>query len=553
MLPFELLIGLRYTRSGRYARSGKGSAGRARNRFISFISGLATVGIALGVAALIVVLSVMNGFQKEVRDRMLGVLSHVEVILPGQPLADLEPLVPEVTRHPEVVASAPFVMGQAMMARDGQMKGILVRGIDPAREPLVSGSLSHLVSGRLESLQAREYRIVLGRELARHLGVAVGETVVLIAADGVVTPAGVSPRLRQFQVSGIFASGHFEYDSNLALIHSADAEVFFRDQALTGLRLMLQDMQRAPDVARQLSSTLPRQVVVRDWSHENRNWFAAVQVEKRMMFIILMLIIAVAAFNLVSMLVMTVSDKRGDIAILRTLGAQRPSIMAIFVVQGAWLGFLGVALGVGLGTLIAANIDSVMAALEGLLGLQVLPKDVARQLSSTLPRQVVVRDWSHENRNWFAAVQVEKRMMFIILMLIIAVAAFNLVSMLVMTVSDKRGDIAILRTLGAQRPSIMAIFVVQGAWLGFLGVALGVGLGTLIAANIDSVMAALEGLLGLQVLPKGIYFIDQLPSDLRLPDVIQIGLTALALSLLATVYPSWRASRIEPAEALRHE
>jgi lipoprotein-releasing system permease protein len=425
MLPYELLIGLRYTRSGRYVRSGRGSPGRARNRFISFISGLATVGIALGVAALIVVLSVMNGFQKEVRDRMLGVLSHVEVILPGQPLADLEPLVPEVTRHPEVVASAPFVMGQAMMARDGQMKGILVRGIDPAREPLVSGSLSHLVSGRLESLQARQYRIVLGRELARHLGVAVGETVVLIAADGVVTPAGVSPRLRQFQVSGIFASGHFEYDSNLALIHAEDAEIFFRDQALTGLRLMLQDMQRAPDVA--------------------------------------------------------------------------------------------------------------------------------RQLASTLPRQAVVRDWSHENRNWFAAVQVEKRMMFIILMLIIAVAAFNLVSMLVMTVSDKRGDIAILRTLGAQRLSIMTIFVVQGAWLGCLGVILGVGLGTLIAANIDSVMAALEGVLGLQVLPKGIYFIDQLPSDLRLSDVIQIGLTALALSLSATIYPSWRASRMEPAEALRHE
>jgi lipoprotein-releasing system permease protein len=425
MLPYELLIGLRYTRSGRYARARVGTAGRSRNRFISFISGLATVGIALGVAALIVVLSVMNGFQKEVRDRMLGVLSHVEIILPGQPLADLTPLVGDVARHPEVVATAPFVMGQAMLARDGQMKGILVRGIDPAREPLVSGALSHLVSGRLESLQSRQFRIVLGRELARHLGASVGESVVLIAADAVVTPAGVSPRLRQFEVSGIFASGHFEYDSNLALIHVDDAEIFFRDQALTGLRLMLQDMQRAPEVA--------------------------------------------------------------------------------------------------------------------------------RSLSLTLPRQVVVRDWSSENRNWFAAVQVEKRMMFIILMLIIAVAAFNLVSMLVMTVTDKRGDIAILRTLGARRLSIMAIFVVQGAWLGFLGVLLGVGLGVLIAANIDVVMASLEAILGLQVLPKGIYFIDHLPSDLRMPDVVQIGLTALGLSLLATIYPSWRASRLEPADALRHE
>jgi lipoprotein-releasing system permease protein len=349
----------------------------------------------------------------------------VEIILPGQPLADLTPLVGDVARHPEVVATAPFVMGQAMLARDGQMKGILVRGIDPAREPLVSGALSHLVSGRLESLQSRQFRIVLGRELARHLGASVGESVVLIAADAVVTPAGVSPRLRQFEVSGIFASGHFEYDSNLALIHVDDAEIFFRDQALTGLRLMLQDMQRAPEVA--------------------------------------------------------------------------------------------------------------------------------RSLSLTLPRQVVVRDWSSENRNWFAAVQVEKRMMFIILMLIIAVAAFNLVSMLVMTVTDKRGDIAILRTLGARRLSIMAIFVVQGAWLGFLGVLLGVGLGVLIAANIDVVMASLEAILGLQVLPKGIYFIDHLPSDLRMPDVVQIGLTALGLSLLATIYPSWRASRLEPADALRHE
>ena len=416
MLPYEILIGLRYTRAGRQAR---------RNRFISFISGLATVGIALGVAALIVVLSVMNGFQKEVRDRMLGVLSHVEVIAPGEPVATLMPLTEILTASREVQAVAPFVSSQAMLSREGQMKGIMVRGIDPSKEPGVSGALSKLLSGKLESLTAGSYNIVLGRELANTMGVTVGNTVVAIAADGVATPAGMTPRFRQFVVSGVFSSGHFEYDSSLALVHLRDAEVFFRDQAVSGLRLRLSDMQRAPVVARTLSAKLPGNVVVRDWSHENRNWFAAVQVEKRMMFIILMLIIAVAAFNLVSMLVMTVTDKRSDIAILRTLGAQRSSIMSIFVVQGAWLGVLGVLLGVVLGVLIAANIDLVMA------------------------------------------------------------------------------------------------------WI--------------------------ELIFGFQVLPKGIYFIDQLPSDLRAPDVIQIGLTALVLSLLATIYPSWRASRLEPAEALRYE
>jgi lipoprotein-releasing system permease protein len=432
MLPYEILIGLRYTRAGRYAKPSRGGAAGAkpstsgrRNRFISFISGLATAGIALGVAALIVVLSVMNGFQKEVRDRMLGVLSHVEVLLPGRPVGDAQALQPQIEKQSRVVASAPFAMSQAMVSRDGQMRGIMVRGIDPAQEPKVSGALSRLMSGSLQSLEPRQFRIVLGRELANTLRASVGDQVVVIAADGVVGPAGVTPRLRQFTVAGVFASGHFEYDSNLALVHAQDAELFFRDQAIIGVRVMLDDMQRAPDVA--------------------------------------------------------------------------------------------------------------------------------QELSAQLPRGLIVRDWSYENRNWFAAVQVEKRMMFIILMLIIAVAAFNLVSMLVMTVTDKRSDIAILRTLGAHRKSIMAIFVVQGAWLGFLGVVIGVTLGALIAANIDAVMAAIETVFGFQVLPKGIYFIDRLPSDLRWPDVAQIGVIAFFLSLLATIYPSWRASRLEPAEALRYE
>ncbi len=428
------MIGLRYTRAGRAARSQRrlgGGAGRSRrNRFISFISGLATAGIALGVAALIVVLSVMNGFQKEVRDRMLGVLSHAEVIIPGGDLSLADRLQPKVAGHSAVRAAAPFVMAQSMISRDGQMRGILVRGIDPAQEPMVSGGLARLMTGRLDALTPRSFQIVLGRDLAAQLGAAVGDSVVLVAADGAVSPAGITPRLRQFTVAGVFASGHHEYDSNLALVHTADASVFFRDQATVGIRLKLDDMQRAPIVAREISVTL----------------------------------------------------------------SQDPSL-----------------------------------------------------------RHIIVRDWSYENRNWFAAVQVEKRMMFIILTLIIAVAAFNLVSMLVMTVTDKRGDIAILRTLGAQRGSIMTIFVVQGAWLGLLGVGFGVAAGVLIAGNIDLVMAWIETIFGFQVLPKGIYFIDRLPSDLRAADVTQIGLMALVLSFLATLYPSWRASRLEPAEALRYE
>ncbi|MBU3720048.1 MAG: lipoprotein-releasing ABC transporter permease subunit [Burkholderiaceae bacterium] len=434
MLPYEIMIGLRYTRAGRAARSQRRSSGGVvglrRNRFISFISGLATAGIALGVAALIVVLSVMNGFQKEVRDRMLSVLSHAEVIIPGGALSMVGAVQARVGQHDAVQASAPFVMAQSMISRDGQMRGILVRGIDPRQEPLVSGGVARLLSGKLETLAPTTFQIVLGRDLASQLGASIGDQVVLIAADGVVGPAGVTPRLRQFTVGGIFASGHHEYDSNLALIHAADATVFFRDQATVGVRLRLDDMERAPVVARELATVL----------------------------------------------------------------SSEPGL-----------------------------------------------------------RHVIVRDWSYENRNWFAAVQVEKRMMFIILTLIIAVAAFNLVSMLVMTVTDKRGDIAILRTLGAQRGSIMAIFVVQGAWLGLLGVGFGVVAGVLIASNIDLVMAWIEMLFGFQVLPKGIYFIDRLPSDLRASDVTQIGLMAIVLSFLATLYPSWRASRLEPAEALRYE
>jgi lipoprotein-releasing system permease protein len=415
--PFEFDIGLRYTRSGR-------RAGR-RNGFVSFISALSVAGIALGVAALIVVLSVMNGFQKEVRDRMLSVLSHIEVIATDRPIADWEAVLGQARRHPGVVAGAPYVAGQAMVTRDDTVRGVLVRGIDPALEPRVSGLGAQVVQGRLDALVPGEFGIAIGRVLARQLGVGPGDRIALIAPQGTVTPAGVVPRVRQFTVVALFESGHYEYDATLVLTALDDAARLFRVDGVTGVRLVTTDMQEAPRIAAELGRSLD------------------------------------------------------------------PGLYA--------------------------------------------------------------RDWSRENRNWFAAVQIEKRMMFIILTLIVAVAAFNLVSMLVMTVTDKQGDIAILRTLGAAPRSIMAVFVVQGALVGLLGTLLGVSLGTVLALNVGPVVAAVERAFGFQVLPAGVYFINYLPSDLHWSDVGTIGLVACVLAFAATIYPSLRASRVRPAEALRHE
>jgi lipoprotein-releasing system permease protein len=415
--PFELAVGLRYTRSGR-------RAGR-RNGFISFISMLSVAGIALGVAALIVVLSVMNGFQKEVRDRMLSVLSHIEVIATDRPMTDWQSVLDQARRNPMVVAGAPYVAGQAMVTRDDTVRGVLVRGIDPALEPRVSDLGTQVVSGRLEALEPGRFGIAVGRVLARQIGVDVGDRIALIAPQGTVTPAGVVPRVRQFDIVAVFESGHYEYDATLVLTSLDDAAKLFRVDGVSGVRLRTNDMQQAPRVAQELMRTLD------------------------------------------------------------------PSLYA--------------------------------------------------------------RDWSRENRNWFAAVQIEKRMMFIILTLIVAVAAFNLVSMLVMTVTDKRSDIAILRTLGASPRSIMAIFVVQGAMVGLLGTLFGVSLGTLLAQNVGPVVAWIERLFGFQVLPAGVYFINYLPSDLHWSDVITIGLTSCVLAFAATIYPSLRAASVRPAEALRYE
>ncbi|MEZ7848831.1 MAG: lipoprotein-releasing ABC transporter permease subunit [Polaromonas sp.] len=416
-IPYELILGWRYTRAGRSTR---------RNGFISFISGVSMLGIALGVAALIIVLSVMNGFQKEVRDRMLGVIAHIEVFAPGgAALPDLQTTLAEVRQNKEVIAAAPFIAAQALLARGEDMKGALVRGIDPALEGGVTELALQLKDSVFPRLVSGEFGVVLGAELARSMGVRQGDSVTLIAPSGQVTPAGVVPRLKQMTVVGTFDSGHFEYDSALVLMHQDDAARIFRLEGPTGIRIKLRDLHQAREVAQQLAGTLSGNLLIRDWTRQNRTWFAAVQLEKRMMFIILTLIVAVAAFNLVSTLVMTVTDKRADIAILRTLGASPKSIMGIFMVQGAMVGVIG--------------------TLSGLL----------------------------------------------------------------------------------------------------------LGLG--VAFNIDVIVPALERLLNASFLPRDIYLISRMPSEPLYADIMPIAVISLVLAFLATIYPSWRASRVNPAEALRYE
>ncbi|MFM9880229.1 MAG: lipoprotein-releasing ABC transporter permease subunit, partial [Burkholderiaceae bacterium] len=378
--PYELTLGWRYTRAGRSTR---------RNGFISFISGVSMLGIALGVAALIIVLSVMNGFQKEVRDRMLSVVSHIEIYAgDGQALPDVARTLAEARRTPLVVGAAPFIATQALVARGEDMKGTVVRGIDPALEGQVTDLEAALKKGsamQLDALKPGAFGVVLGGELARNLGVRVGDPVTLVAPSGQVTPAGVVPRLKQMTVVGTFDSGHYEYDSALALMHIDDAARIFRLEGPSGVRLKLSDLHQARAVAQQLAGNLTGNVSVRDWTRQNRTWFAAVQLEKRMMFIILTLIVAVAAFNLVSTLVMTVQDKRADIAILRTLGASPHSIMGIFVVQGALVGVIGTLAGLLLGLGVAFNIDTLVPALEQAFHASFLPKDI--YLLSRLPSE----------------------------------------------------------------------------------------------------------------------------------------------------------------------
>lgn len=415
MSSYELFIGLRYTRAKR------------RNHFISFISLISLMGITLGMTALITVMSVMNGFQKEVRTRILGVASHIQVSGINGTLTDWRKVADEALKHPEVEAAAPYVTAQGMVSFDQIVSGVVVRGILPDMEDHVADLGRMMIDGKLEDLVPGRFGIVIGRELSRALGVFTGDKIVLISPQGQVTPAGILPRLKQFTIVGIFEAGHFEYDSGLVLIHLADAQKLYRmeEDQVSGVRLKLDDLFQAPQVARELVPLISADVHITDWSRQHANYFRAIQIEKRMLSLILALIIAVAAFNIVSTLVMAVTDKQSDIAILRTLGASPRSIMKVFIVQGTLIGILGTTLGVIGGVLLAYNVEAVIATIERLFSVQFLSREV--------------------------------------------------------------------------------------------------------------------------------YYISEIPSDLHFADVITVAAVSFVLTLLATLYPSYRASRVNPAEALRYE
>jgi lipoprotein-releasing system permease protein len=413
-MRYELMVGLRYTRA------------RRRNRFISINSLVSMIGIAVGVWALIVVLSVMNGFQKEVRERILGVASHVQISGAGNRLADWQSIAKLAAQHPRVLATAPFVQAQAMLAAGQAVRGAVVRGILPDQEEKVADLGSHMKLGSLDALKPGEFGVILGVDLARALMVLPGEKVALVAPQGMVTPAGVIPRLKQFTVVGIFEAGIADADAALALVHLQDAQTLYQlGDNVSGVRLKLDDL------------------------------FAA--------------------------------------------------------------------------------------------------RTVARELLAQLPRETYATDWTYTHANFFRAVAIEKRMMFFILMLIVLVAAINIISTLVVAVKDKQADIAILRTLGARPGSVMQIFVVQGMIIGVIGTLAGVLAGIVTALNIDVIVPAIETVLGFKFLSPEVYLIKELPSDLQAADVLTITAMSLLLSFVATLYPSWSAARVNPAEALRYE
>lgn len=366
-LPYELFVGLRYTRAKR------------KNHFISFISRTSMVGIALGVAALIIVLSVMNGFQFELRSRILGVASHIEITENSNKLSQWPALADQVEAQPNVQASAPYIMAQGMLSNGQAVQGALVRGVLPSDEDKVADLGKKMKAGQLTDLQAGAFNIILGADLAYALGVSVGEKVVLMAPQGQFTPTGVVPRIKQFKVVGLFQIGMYEYDAGLALIHLDDAAKLYRmGDKVSGLRLRINDLFDAPTMTKKLGEQLTPQgaYYITDWTQQHANFFKAIKLEKRVMFIILTLIVAVAAFNIVSTLVMAVTDKRADIAIMRTLGASPSSIMQIFIIQGALIGVVGTLWGAGLGTLIAFNIDTIVPFIEHAFNVQFLAKDV---------------------------------------------------------------------------------------------------------------------------------------------------------------------------------
>ncbi|QBQ53338.1 lipoprotein-releasing ABC transporter permease subunit [Nitrosococcus wardiae] len=412
--PLPFYIGLRYTRAKR------------RNHFISFISLTSMLGVALGVAALITVLSVMNGFEKELRTRILGMVSHIIVTGPDGTLENWQALKAQLEKDSRVVGIAPFVEGQGMLTYRSQVRGTLVRGILPRQEDQVADIRSKMVVGSLDVLRPGSFQIVLGMDLARALGVFVGDKITLVTPHATTTPAGIIPRLKRLTVAGIFQVGMYEYDSALAVTNLEDAAVLFRIPGkISGLRLKLDNLFNAPYVARELQEALPGDYRTADWTYQHANFFRALKTEKTVMFVILFLIVAVAAFNIVSTLVMVVTDKQADIAILRTLGATPGSIMGIFMVQGTAIGFIGTLLGMVGGVALAFNVETVVPQIEALFGVQFLPADV--------------------------------------------------------------------------------------------------------------------------------YYISELPSELNWSDVITICSTAFLLCILVTLYPAWRAARTQPAEALRYE
>jgi lipoprotein-releasing system permease protein len=425
LLKLELDIAWRYVRSARKYKSHTVGAKSAGNPFVSFISMLSMLGIALGVAALIVVMSVMNGFGKEVRSRMLSVISHIEVMGATGSMPNWPATLEAVKKNPDVLGAAPYVIGQGMMVRGDGMKGVALRGVDPVLEPQVSDLAKFSKGAALTDLKPGTFGVFLGYELARSLNAVTGDAVNILVPSSATTPVGVLPRTRKLTILGTFNSGHFEYDSSVALLHLQDAARLLEIDTASGVRARIKDMNDAPQVGRELAKNLGPNTIVRDWSKVNGNWFAAVKVEKTMMFIILMLIIAVAAFNLVSMLVMTVTEKHGQIAILRTLGATPASVRRIFMIQGFTVGASGLLIGLVVGVIVALNVGSIVHGIEYVLGVQFLPKDI--------------------------------------------------------------------------------------------------------------------------------YFISDFPSDLQLADVLWVGLISLFLALVSTIYPSSRAASINPVEALRYE
>jgi lipoprotein-releasing system permease protein len=363
--PLELFVGLRYTHSKR------------RTHFISFISMTSMLGIALGVTALITVLSVMNGFEKELRDRILGMASHATVTTYAGRLADWPALSQTLKAEPSIQAMAPYVQGESMLSQGKRVSGALIRGVMPEMEGGVSDVVSHINGGDLGKLIEGEYRIILGSELAIALGVGIGDSVTVVSPQVTIGPTGILPRLRRFTIVGIFEVGMFEYDRGVALVHIRDAaRLFSLEDNVTGLRLKLEDIYDAPALARKLSVQLQGDYRVEDWTRQHANFFRAVKTEKRVMFIILTLIVAVAAFNIVSTLIMVVTDKRSDIAILRTLGTSPRSIMTIFIIQGVVIGVLGTALGVAGGIGLALNVETIVPAIEQFFNVEFLAADV---------------------------------------------------------------------------------------------------------------------------------------------------------------------------------